>query len=218
MHIRGATLNWPTYRSGEYAIAKLSNIKPATLGYNYFGGLAVASILFGIWGVLDHHYAATLLTGHMSTVLHFDDQSRMFVHYVSEPILAEAASHLMYRVRGDMAIELDAFQNLAFPGHYLSVVLQDFDNCIRWGYVDAGDVSKLVGRILLSLVYAKIHIDITKIQEELNMFSDAISFAFFLDLLIGSGYQKYYRSHFNVSCYNLDHENAKIWRDCFYIV
>lgn len=203
----------------RFAMVKLSNSPHASLTDNYFGGLAVASIMFGIWGILDHGYASMLLSSYMGTALYFgDDRSRMFVHYVSEPILAEAASQLFYRAAAqpDPSSQekpvFKAFKNLEFPGPYLKMVLQNFDACIISGLVDAGDIGELVCRMILSFVYAKIHIEKARKSKVLFLFSDPITVASFLDRLICPNYQKYYRKRFNVPCYNLQHNDVAFLR------
>lgn len=80
-----------------YAMQKLSFKSEANLVKNYFGRLAAMAIRFGIWGIMDHSYATTLMSSYMATGIHFaEDGLRMFVHYVPEPIISEAASRLLY--------------------------------------------------------------------------------------------------------------------------
>jgi hypothetical protein len=76
-----------------YAMVKLSNSPAATIFKNYFGGLASTSLHFGIWDIKDRGYVMAMVPYHMGTIMHLgDNQLKISVQYVPEPILAEAAA------------------------------------------------------------------------------------------------------------------------------
>lgn len=200
----------------SYAMVKLSNTSAANIYKNYFGGLAVASILFGIWGIMDQSYATMMLSSYMGTALFFgDDRTRMFVHYVSEPILAEAAFQLLYSTaqpESSKNTNLGISAELAFPGVHLKTILHNFEASIVTGLVDVGNIGELVCRMMLSFVSAKIHIDTAKKLEGFVLFSEPIDVSSFLDLLICRNYQEYYLSRYQVACYNKNHESVALLR------
>ena len=197
----------------EYAKRKLSNMSVPNIETCYFGALACLSIRFGIWGVLDHSYASALLSSYMATALHFgDDRIRMFVYYVPEPILSEAACQLIYCRNG--------ISNCPAGMEYgatLNQVFEKFESAIISGFLDAGSIGELVGRIVLSLAYDYIHVDCIQHRMQSGdvdiLFSDPISLREFIDILVPKPYRDRYEKLFGVDCFDVNHDSCRVLLD-----
>ncbi|CAG8634928.1 12267_t:CDS:2, partial [Ambispora gerdemannii] len=111
--------------------------------------------------------ASKLVSSHMRILRHVDEERESLVTTSpSEPILAEAASHIMN-----------------YPGIFVQV-LNHLVNSIRSHVVvNAGDQGELVGRILCLLAVDKA---IQSKYECWNMYSQSITVQEFLDALVGS--------------------------------
>ena len=198
----------------KFAMKKLANMEAPILESSFFGALACLCIRFGIWGVLDHSYASTLLSSHMATALHFgDDRLRMFTHYVPEPILSEAACQLIYSTGSDISNCPRGTEHAS----KLVKVFEDFELCVISGLVDAGSIGELVGRIVLSLAYDSLHIDDIEHSMESEgtavtdhvLFSDAVALKEFLDVLLPEHNRDRYKGIFGVDCFDENHEACK---------
>lgn len=201
----------------RFAMMKLANSPSPNMQQNHFACLAAAAIMFGVWGIMDHSVATALVSSYMGTALFLgDDRLRMFVHYVPEPILAEAAAQLVYNY--SIGKDMKVSGSLVFPGKTLLMVLDKFDATVISGLIDAGNIGELVARMIVSFASAKIHIDMAKKamkakKDKLVLFSDPIKVSAFLDLLVPTEYQKYYELRYEVPCFDAKHKSVKELRE-----
>jgi hypothetical protein len=187
-------------RALQYAMEKLSNDPKSRLEQNILPWLACMSIRFGIWGIMDHSIATALLSSYMATAIHFgEDRIRMFAYYVPEPILAEAACRLIHGFTGNGPSATE-----------LGIALEQFEESLVSGLVDAGNIGELTARITLALAYDKLCLDTMQPSGyQFKYFSDPVPLQDFIDLLVPWEYRRRYNEKFGIDCFDVRNKSCE---------
>jgi hypothetical protein len=163
-------------------MVKLSFKKPATLSGNTSEAITAACcVRFGVKDILDHTLATTLMSSYMGTGMFFGpDRVRMVVQYVPEPILAEAASHLLHQDPRNAS-------ELEYSPNQLAGYLKELASNWTSGLIDVGKVGEVLGRIVLSLAFDSVKLKEPASSETLR-FNSPITVSEFLDALQSQSY------------------------------
>jgi hypothetical protein len=128
-----------------------------------------------------------------------DNRLRLNVRYLPEPILGEAACHAIY---GSRVASSDTGEGeperlvLEFSAASFREKLAVFvSKCITW-YVSAGTVGEIMGRVILSLAFDRIHLRRPGLGDT-AFFSQPVAVPDFVAALMG-GYGRRFREHFGL--------------------
>lgn len=177
----------------HFARQKLSYVFKAGDFVSNDSATACMASHFGILGIMDHTEASTLMSSFMGTCVYVGpDHLRLVVLYAAEPIVAEAACHILHGTF-EKGLKWNFDPRLSRFADYLEV----FSSKIITGLVDIGDLGELLARVILSLSYDYAHLNGRSLGVK-DFFSDSIRLRAFLNYLIPDSYQVAWKNHFGV--------------------